>query len=222
MPALYALGQHRALTAINEKLLPTERLLDFFDDFVLCSLHRVADVHIVLQEALWKHFRISVHHGKFQIWNRAGEEPRGCRVLTAAVRLVDPEAVVWRGDPSLPPSAQGVKVLGILLGHQDFVRAHLRGSTEAQRVLMPSIPDLQGAWLMLHFCAGSSANYLLWVLPPDLAFDFAAESDLALRECVSEILGCEVPDIFWEVANLPFSIGGLGLRSVPRLSFAAY
>ena len=49
------------------------------------------------------------------------------------------------------------------------------------------------------------------MVPPDLALDFAAEHDLALRDCLSEILGCEVPDTAWEVANLPFSIGGLGL-----------
>ena len=30
-----------------------------------------------------------------------------------------------------------------------------------------------------------------------------------------------MPDTSWEVANLPFSIGGLGLRSAPRLSTAA-
>ena len=172
MPALYALGQHRALVAINDQLLPTERLLAFHDDLcVLCSPHRVADVHIVLQQALWEHSWISLHHGKTQIWNRAGEEPRGWRALTAAARLVDPEAVVWRGDPSLPSSAQGVKVLGTPLGHPDFVRAHLRSSTEAQRVLMqriPSIPDPQGAWLLLLFCAGSRANYMLRVVPPGL------------------------------------------------------
>ena len=125
MPALYALGQHRALVAVRDLLLPTERLLAFHDDLcVLCSPHRVADVRNLLQQALWEHSRISVHHGKTQIWNRAGEAPRGWRTLTAAARLVDPEAVVWRGDPSLPPSAQRVKVLGTPLAHPDFVRAH--------------------------------------------------------------------------------------------------
>ena len=73
MPALQALGQHRALVAVSDQLLPTERLLVFlFDLYVLCSPHRVADVHILLQQALWEHSRISVHHGKTQIWNRAG------------------------------------------------------------------------------------------------------------------------------------------------------
>ena len=35
-----------------------------------------------------------------KMWNRAGEEPRGWRVLTAAARLVDPEAVLRTGNES--------------------------------------------------------------------------------------------------------------------------
>ena len=69
-------------------------------------------------------------------------------------------------------------------------------------------------------CCCSSARDPEPTICSDLVSDFAAEHDLALRECLSEILGCEVPDTSWEVANLPFSIGGLGLRSAPRLSTA--
>ena len=135
MPALYALGQHRALVAVSDQLLPTERLLAFLDDlFVLCNPHRVANV----QQALWEHFRISAHQEKTQIWNRAGEAPKRWRALTAAAPLVETEAAVWRNDPSMPPSAQGVKVLGTPLGHPDSVQAHFRSSTEAQRYL-PSL-----------------------------------------------------------------------------------
>ena len=76
MPVLYAVGQHKVLVAVSERLLPTERLLAFHP--------RVADVHIALQQALWEHSRIQVHHGKTQLWNRGGEVPRGWRALTAA------------------------------------------------------------------------------------------------------------------------------------------
>ena len=103
MPALYALGQHKALVAVSERLLPTERLLALNDNlYVLCGPPRVADVHIALQQALWEHSRIQVHHCKTQLWNRGGEAPRGWRALTAAARQVDPDAIVWRGDPELP------------------------------------------------------------------------------------------------------------------------
>ena len=163
MPAMYALGQHKALVAVSERLLPTERLLAFHDDlYVLCGPPRVSDVHIALQQALWEHSRIQVHHGKTQLWNWGGEAPRGWRALTAA-RQVDPDGIVWRGDPELSPSEQGVKVLGTPLGHPEYVRAFLQKSTRTHRQLLeriPAIPDLQGAWLVLLFCAGSRANYL--------------------------------------------------------------
>ena len=73
MPALYALGQHKALV-VSERLVPTERLLAFHDDvLVLCDPLRVADVHVA-QQALWEHLRI--HHGKTQLWNQDGEAPK--------------------------------------------------------------------------------------------------------------------------------------------------
>ena len=38
MPALFALGQHRALIAIQESLRPTEKIMAFHDDvYVLTS-----------------------------------------------------------------------------------------------------------------------------------------------------------------------------------------
>ena len=41
---------------------------------------------------------IRMHHGKTQVWNRGGVVPDGIEELTAAARLVKPEAVVWRGS----------------------------------------------------------------------------------------------------------------------------
>ena len=226
MPALYALGQHKASVAVSERLLPTERLLAFHDDlYVLCGPPRVVDVHIALQQALWEHSRIQVHHGKTQLWNRGGEAPRGWRALTAAARQVDLDAIVWRGDPELPPSEQGVKVLGTPLGHPEYVRAFLQKSTRTHRQLLeriPAIPDLQGAWLVLLFCAGSRANYLLKAVPPECAEDFAVEHDDSMRRCLCKLLGCDAPDTSWDVAGLPLSIGGFGLRSARRVSPAAY
>ena len=46
MPALFALGLHQALIAVQASLLPSERLLAFLDDiFVVCSPERVSDVY---------------------------------------------------------------------------------------------------------------------------------------------------------------------------------
>ena len=45
MPALFALGQHQALIAIQESLRPTEKIMAFHDDVhVLTSPERVGPV----------------------------------------------------------------------------------------------------------------------------------------------------------------------------------
>ena len=50
------------------------------------------------------------------LWNKGGVEPTGAEALTAGARVSDPTAIVWRGDPALPPSEQGVRILGTPLG----------------------------------------------------------------------------------------------------------
>ena len=216
MPLLFSLGLHRALCAVRDRLLPSERLLAFLDDiYVICSPDRVVSVHVALQEELWAHSRIHVHQGKTQLWNRSGEPPAGWEAMTAAARE----------DQTLMCSQQGMKVLGTPLGHPEFVSAQLRQVSECHRVLferIPSVSDLQAAWLLLLYCAGTRANYLLRALPPHATEEYAADHDGSMRHCLSRLLESDIPDTSWEVANLPFSIGGLGLRKGSRISAAAY
>ena len=216
MPAFFSLGLRAALCAVNRRLLPNERLLAFLDDiYALCRPERVSDVHVALQEELWAHSRIQVHQGKTQLWNRLGSPPSGWQALTAAARISDPEAVVWRGDPSLPLAEQGVKVLGTPLGHTEFLKAQLREVINSHSILwerIPSVPDLQSAWLLLVFCAATRANYLFRSVPPDAADEHARDHDDAMRRCMSQLLDVEIPDESWAIASLPLSVGGLGLR----------
>ena len=126
-----------------------------------------------------------MHHGKTQVWNRAGVPPTGLEAMTAAARTADPTAIVWRGDPSLPSSQQGMKILGTPSGHPDYVQSQLRSVTESHQILFERIPcdcDLQAAWLLSLYCAGTRANYLL-VLPSATA-EYAVEHDGATL-CVS-------------------------------------
>ena len=52
MPLLFSLGQHRALTAIQDLLMEGERLFAFLDDIcVICKPERVADVHNIWKGA---------------------------------------------------------------------------------------------------------------------------------------------------------------------------
>ena len=132
---------------------------------------------------------------------------------------------MWRGDPSLPLAEQGVKVLGTPLGHTEFLKAQLREVINSHSILwerIPSVPDLQSAWLLLVFCTASRANYLLRSVPPDVADEYARDHDDAMRRCMSQLLDVEIPDESWAVASLPLSVGGLGLRFASRMSTPAY
>ena len=153
MPALFALGLHQALVAVQAGLLPSERLFAFPDDFyVVCSSDRVADVYASLQAEIWRHARIQVHQGKTQLWNRDGVMPHGTAALTAAARIEDEDAIVWRGDPALPPQEQDVKLfntpLAMLLQGQ---LARLSTSHDVLLERFQTVPDLHVAWLLLVF-----------------------------------------------------------------------
>ena len=162
MPALFSLGQHGSLQAVQVTLRPTEYLLAFLDDiYLVTEPARIATVHRELGFHLWTHARISLHAGKTQIWNRSGQCPPGCEGIFEAARVSDPDAVVWKGDQSLPTGNQGVVMLGAPLGHADFVARKLEAKSDEHRVLFRrilAVQDLQCGWLLLLFCAATRAN----------------------------------------------------------------
>ena len=127
MPALFSLGQHTALEAVQSQLFEGETFCVFLDDlYAIRRPDRAVLFFNLIQRELWTYSRIEVHLGKTQIWNRGGFEPFGCQLLTAAPRRVDPTAVVWRGDPTLLADLRGMNVLGTPLGHSEYVDAQLR------------------------------------------------------------------------------------------------
>ena len=84
-----------------------------------------------VREDLERHANISIHHGKTKVWNKGGHEPASCQSLQRAAREVDEEAVVWRGDATLPLEQQDIRAMGTQLAqtrpifflHPDFIRA---------------------------------------------------------------------------------------------------
>ena len=71
---------------------------------------KVGAVHELLRHWLWVHSGTSLHAGKTKVWNRSGVPPPGCAMLQCIAASSLPDAVVWRGDHSLPPHEQGFKV----------------------------------------------------------------------------------------------------------------
>ena len=72
MPALFALGQHQALVAVQETLRPSE-LLAFLDDVVVSVPARIATVEESLEDKLWRHARISINQGKLKFGTGPGD-----------------------------------------------------------------------------------------------------------------------------------------------------
>ena len=88
MLALFSLGAHPALLALQAQLLEDERLFAFLDDvYVVCSPDRVNAIFGLLQNALFI-------HSATQVWNRGGVVPSGIEVMEAVERITDPEAIV--------------------------------------------------------------------------------------------------------------------------------
>ena len=168
---------------------------------------------------------IRVHDGKTQLWNRSGQVPAGTEALTAAAQRSDREAIVWRGDISLPAEEQGLTVLGTLLGHPANVRSRLAAVSEQHDQLIEqilSVSDLQCAWILLLYCAAARPNYLLWVVHLGLTTRFAAHHDASLHRALSQLVSAPPTHMFWDVVSLPFSRGGLGLHSAVLTTNAAY
>ena len=114
MPLLFSLGQHQEMVAVQASLLEGERLFAFLDDmYIVCAPSRVGEVYLLLQRHLLEQTGIQVHEGKTM-------KPPVADVSKARARVDHPEAVVWRGDPTLDVSKQGLNVIGVPNGHPQY------------------------------------------------------------------------------------------------------
>ena len=189
---------------------------------MVCLPDRVGPIFKHLQEALDQHARIQVHLGK----PRSGTMAVTIHLLASRckkplhVRTPRPEFGEVRD-----PAQQGVRVLGIPIGHVEFVQAELRATTVKHQTLVERIPlvqDLQSAWLILLFCANTRATYSLRGVPPAETEEFAV-AHVATWQCFTRLLGISGrADEIHDWASLPFHMGGCGLRSAIRTRVPAH
>ena len=176
-----------ALEAIHRRMNPGEFLMAFNDDVCMATPPaRVGSMYAVVQEELFVHAAIRVHHGKTKVWNQPGVRPVGCNALEQIARVTHPEAVVWTGS-MVPTAQQGIKVLGTPIGHPDFVAAQLEAVRREHEVLLdriPSVSDLHCAWLLLVHCASARACHYLRTLRPSTVEEFARAHDAGLWQCL--------------------------------------
>ncbi len=215
MPLLFSSGQHPALAAANASLQDGERLFAYLDDiYVICS-HVESWKCTVL---LWAHARIKIHHGKIQLWNRGGSErPPGLQ--SSPLLRLEHDAVVWKSDPEMPLSQNGLRVLGAPIGHPLYIVDH---ELLFQRI--PAVEDLLAAWLLLLlFCGATRANFWLRVIQPDLSLPFAQRHNDRVWGCLASLL--HVPTQLPHArttALMPLSKGEVGFGHIVRARHAAH
>ena len=100
--------------------------------------------------------------------------------------------------------------------------------------MLPQLPSLQAAWLMLYFCAVPRLNHLLRTTPPTQSRAAAEAHDNNVLRTFKSIFGIQGPEGWdntfhgvsytaWVAqSKLPLRLGGLGLRDSARLAPAAY
>ena len=128
----------------------------------------------------------------------------------------------------MPRAQRGVKILGTPVCDPEYVKAMLSRKTEEYRVFLehiPNVDDLQSAWLLLLFCASTRANYLIRNVQPELVVEFAQRHEARIWQRLCQITGIDEGTVLAssrQVASLPLSMRGLGLRSAQRTSVAAH
>ena len=212
MPALFSLGQHAALTAVQRSLQPGETLYAYLDGVL----------------------SVSVPSTTCLLTTSTDTQPSASTVArpgsgTIRPRALRPHQLPARNlgrQPRPPPEQQGLTVLGVPLGSPEFVQHQLNQTLAAHPPLLQQLPhinDLQAAWLLLLYTASPRSNYLLRLLPPHVTETYAQEHDAATTECLAHLLGhYDMPATAIATAHLPLAQGGLGLAPARLLAPAAY
>ena len=209
MPMLFSVAEH---------LRENEQLFAFLDD--ICFVRdtgRIGDVLQLLQRELWNHARISLHLGKTKVWNRAGIRQPGCEEMLRAAVLVDPNARVWRGDTSTPPSEQSLKILGTPVGQPKYLTAKLQELSAKHKGFcwneyMFVVDLLCGDTCELH----SRKRATSW------ASQFVRQHDANVWQCFCEVNPDQVTTSSMRTASLLLGLGVLGVGSLEGTFLAAH
>ena len=238
MPALFALGQHPALVAAEEKLAIlnfdecsiaenffTPLLFAFLDDlYVVCNREIARKAFDIVTAEVASIAGIRTNLGKLQLYSKAGGPcPPGFEDFQA-LRGVE-EQPIWTCDAH-EISKRGIVVLGSPLGTVEFCTAFADKRMKVEQELLdwiPKLPTLQVAWLLLYYSAAQRANHLIRLLPPSLSVEYAEKHDSAILKCLEILLQAGPLSVNAKrIASLRCVNGGLGLRSARRTAQAAF
>ena len=120
----------------------------------------------------------------------------------------------------------GISVLGVPIGHHDFIDQEFGSKLIKLRSSMERLPllnDSQVAFTLLHNCLGiSMVNYFLRTSPLKTTCQLAQNYDTLVLEVLQNIIGSNFTSKQQQQIQLPAKSGGLGLRSASTHAVAAY
>ena len=217
-PALYALRRHDALRQACDALHPDDTLVAFLDElYVITSPSRARAALDETVRAVADRCGIASNLSKTRvIAATAGPAPPGIAELGDDV---------WRGDK--PDAQRGVVVLGSPVGHPAFVQGWAEERLRTEQLLLDQLPtllDLQCAWLLLLLCASPRANHAIRTMPPSASAAYARGHDDAIWATLQTMLGGVGDREAVQarlLAALPGALGGLGLQSAQLTAPAA-
>ncbi|WP_309445785.1 reverse transcriptase domain-containing protein, partial [Dyella sp.] len=121
-----------------------------------------------------------------------------------------------------------MELLGVMLGTDDDVRAHLTSSIDQHQKLFeclrhPAMP-VQIGYALLRWCALPRLSYLTRTTDPMIMVrpEMAPRFDRLVTDTFKAMMKIEHDAITHEQITLPITRGGMGLRSVWATSAAAY
>lgn len=120
------------------------------------------------------------------------------------------------------PEAGGIVFLGFpIWGSPDFLSTFVGSVVDRVSVLQTRLHDLEDPLLLLGSCFNvCKLNHLLQTIPPSTVESELLRFDDNLQHSLSSICNAST-DQSWLQANLPCSLGGLGLREAFRASSVA-
>ena len=129
-----------------------------------------------------------------------------------------------RGIPCINDS--GIELLGTPVGGQIFTEKTIRKRLEKIRHISDKLPLIQDAhteFSLLRSCLSiPKVMYTLRTTDPSTLQCLWREFDSMTRESLDRILGVPLNSTQWLQAQLPVSLGGVGLKSAEDHSSAAY
>jgi hypothetical protein len=140
-----------------------------------------------------------------------------------------PRGVAWTEHPIglgiVASTEEGFVFLGAPIGPPDFQKNHVREVISGVRDLVDSLPlveDPHTEYVLIRSCfALPKIMYTLRTVDAQGMDEEWAEFDNILRDGLTRILGNPVTDMAWRQAQLPVTMGGLGLRTaIPHASGA--